>query len=457
MTAKTYDLIVIGAGPAGYWGAARMAETGRKTLLIEKEALGGVCLNEGCIPSKTLLNSAKIYDKARNSRKYGVAADNVTYDHGHVIKRKNKVVKNLVAGIRAKLKKSGVELAEGPGRILGKDAGGYSVEAGNQRYTGKQILIASGSKPLIPPIPGLKKGLKSGFVLTSREILDLPQIPPTLAVIGGGYIGLEMASYFNSAGSKVTVIEMLDHVAGEIDRDVSKILLKKYREKGVEFQLNSKVTKVRENSVTCEKDGEEIEIQTDKLLLSAGRAPVTEELGLETVGVESKEGYVKVDSCGKTDQPGIYAAGDVNGRSMLAHTAFREADVCINNMLGQKDLMRYGAIPEVIYTTPEIATVGHTEVTAREKGIDSQSITLPMMYSGRHVAEDEDRHSMTRILVEKETRRLLGVHMIGRYVSEIIYGAAMMVENEMRVKDVRELVFPHPTVSEIIREGVFQL
>jgi len=452
----SYELIVIGGGPAGYLGAIRAANEGLNTLLIEGRRVGGVCLNEGCIPSKTLLHSAKIYDYARFSEKYGVIAKEVKYDHARVIKRKNKVVRTLVAGINSQLRTAKVNLVTGYGRIEGKNSQGYLVKVGDEAYTGSRLLIATGSMPVIPPIPGVNEGIEKGIVLTNREILDLKEVPQSLVIVGGGVIGLEMASYYNSVGSRVTVIEMLDHIGGEIDREISQILLKNYQAKGIDFKLEAKVVSIDGNKVIYESQGQETAIEADKILLSVGRRPVTEGLGLETIGVEVENGRIKTDETGLTNIPNVYAAGDVNGKSLLAHTAYREAEVCVNNMLGRRDIMRYSAIPSVIYTNPEIASVGETEETAKRKGMDVETIKLSMRYSGRYVAENEGGDGICKLVIDKKYNRLLGAHIIGNPASEIIYGAALMIETQMRATDIKELVFPHPTVSEIIREGIFQ-
>lgn len=451
-----YDLIILGGGPAGYLAGERAGAAGFKTLVIEERFLGGVCLNEGCIPSKTLLHSAKIYDYARFSEKYGVTAENVKYDHAQVIKRKNKVVKTLVGGINSKLKALKVDVANATGKILGRTSEGFQVAAGGETYTGRRLLIATGSSAIIPPIPGTKEGFEKGFVLTNREILDLKEVPESLVVIGGGVVGLEMASYFNSAGSKVTVIEMLDHIAGQTDREISSILLKNYQKKGVTFHLSSRVTEIKDDGVVFEADGKQEFVPADKVLMSVGRRPNTIGVGLETIGVELERGAVKVDAYGQTNVPGVYAAGDVNGCSMLAHTAYREAEVCINNMLGKRDIMRYDAIPAVIYTNPEVAGVGETEESCAAKGIDYEVVNLSMRYSGRYVAENEGGDGICKVLINKVYRNVIGVHMIGNPASEIIYGAAMLIESEMRLEDIKELVFPHPTVAEIIREAIFE-
>lgn len=452
-----YDLIVIGGGPAGYLGAERAGHAGFNTLLVEKRFIGGVCLNEGCIPTKTLLNSAKIYDYARHGEKYGVTVENAALDHEVVINRKNKVVKTLVAGIKAQLKKNNVTVAEGLAEIMGRNEAGYEVKVGNELYTGKRLLVATGSEPVIPPVTGVKEGIEKGYVLTNREILDMKNVPVSLTVIGGGVIGLEMASYFNSAGSRVTVVEMLDHIAGYTDRDIANLLMKNYQKKGMEFILDARVVEIKEGTVIYETGGERKSVETEKVLMSVGRRAVTTGLGLEKIGVDLDRGRIKTDDRGRTNIPGVYAAGDVNGVSMLAHTAYREAEVCINNMLGIKDRMRYDAIPSVIYTNPEVASVGETEETAKQKSIDFEVANISMRYSGRYLAENEGGDGICKVLVDKDHRKLIGVHMIGNYVSEIIFGAAIMIETEMRIKDIKEIVFPHPTVGEIIREGIFSL
>lgn len=451
-----YDLIVIGGGPGGYLAAERAGHEGLKTLLIEKKFIGGVCLNEGCVPSKALLYSAKVCDNAKHGDKYGVKCSDVSLDHAAVIARKNKVINTLVTGVKGQLKKNKVTIVNGLAEITGKSSEGYTVKAGDTEYTAKRLLIATGSMPVVPPIPGVKEGILKGTVLTNREILDLKEVPASLVIIGGGVIGLEMASYYNSAGSKVTVIEMLDHIAGYTDKEISEILLKNYIKKGVDFKLGSKVVEVTEDSVVYEKDGEKFTVKADKILMSIGRRAVTEGLGLEKIGVEVERGRIKVDSKGKTNIPEVYAAGDVNGVSMLAHTAYREAEVCVNNMVGKKDTMRYDAIPSVIYTNPEVGCVGETEESAKQKGIEYEVSKISMMYSGRYVAENENGDGICKILIDKKYRKVIGVHMIGSYASEIIYGAGLMIETEMRVEDIKELVFPHPTVCEIIREGIFQ-
>ena len=452
-----FDLIVIGGGPAGYLAGERAGAAGLKTAVIEKRALGGVCLNEGCIPSKALLNSAKLYEHALHGEKYGVTVTGAAIDHAAVVTRKNKVVKKLVAGVGAKMKQHGVTVVKGEGKILGKDGGGFRVAVGGDVHTGKKLLIAAGSVPVVPPIPGVKEGLESGFVLTNREILDLKEAPESLVVIGGGVIGLEMASYFCSIGCKITVVEMLDKIAGPTDGEISGILQREYAAKGVDFRLGCKVTAVEQGAVCYEEKGESKKVSADKVLLSIGRRAASENLGLEAIALHTVRGAVVTDDRMRTNVAGVYAAGDINGNSMLAHTAYREAEVAVNHMLGKNDYMRYNAIPSVIYTTPEVAGVGETEESAKAKGMQVKTAKLPMSYAGRYVAEVENGPGICKLVMDTRYNRLVGAHLIGSYASEIIYGAAMMIETEMRVEDLKQLVFPHPTVSEIIRETLFEL
>ncbi len=451
-----YDLIILGGGPAGYNAAERAGHAGLKTLVIEERALGGVCLNEGCIPTKTLLYSAKIYDYAKHSEDYGVSFSSASIDHAFVVNRKNKVVKQLVSGVGAKLRKAKVEVVSATATIKERSADGFVVSAADKEYVGKQLLICTGSSPALPPIDGLADSLASGYALTNREVLDLEAIPSSIVIVGGGVIGLEMASYFNSVGSKVYVVEMMDHIAGATDREISSMLQKEYASRGVEFILGARVTSIKDKSVTYEKDGKSVTLNSDYALVSIGRRPRTVGLGCENVGLKLERGAIVTNEYGKTNVPGIWAAGDVNGKSMLAHTAYREGEVCINNILGGKDRVNYNAIPSVIYTNPEVAAVGETAESAKEKGLDVTVETVTLKYSGRYIAENEHGNGVVKLIIDNKHRNVLGVHMIGSYASEIIYGAAMMVETEMRVTDIQKLVFPHPTVCEVIREAMFQ-
>ena len=453
---QLFDVIVIGGGPGGYLAAERSAHGGLKTLLFEKNSLGGVCLNEGCIPSKALLNSAKTYEHALHAADFGVTCGNVSIDQSKVITRKRKVVKTLVSGVKAKMRAAGVTVVMAQAHIDGKTAEGFAVSAQGQTYIAKNLIIATGSSAAIPPIPGVRENLGS-FVLTNREVLELEQIPEKFAVIGGGVIGLEMAAYYAAVGAKVTVIEMLDHIAGPTDREIGLMLQKELEKKGVTFLLSHKVTSVEPGTVWAEApNGEQLAVAADKVLLSIGRRANYTDLGLETIGVICDKPGIRTDFAGRTNVPGVYAVGDVNGHHMLAHTAYREAEVAVNTILGKQDFMRYHANPSVIYTQPEIASVGRTEEELKEKGIAYDVAKLPMAYAGRFVAENENLTGLCKILVDKKKRTVLGVHLIGAYTGEMIWGAAEMIEVGMRVADARQIIFPHPTVSEIIREVLWE-
>ena len=448
-----YDLLIIGGGPAGYVAAERAGHKGLKVLLFEKKSMGGVCLNEGCIPTKTMLYSAKLYENALHGDKYGVFGDNIRFDYAKIVARKNKVVKKLVAGVEGKMKMHHVTVVKGDATIVGRSAKGVEVSAGGESYVGANLLICTGSEAFVPPIPGLAEA--GDIILTNREILDLKEQPKTLVVIGGGVIGMEFASFYNSLGTKVTVIEMLPEILGQNDFEISAMLRENYAKRGIAFNLNAKVVKVDGNNVHFEKDGQTHIVEGEKILVSVGRRPITKGFGLENLNVELFKGGIKVDEKMRTNIPNVYAAGDVTGFSLLAHTASREGEVVVNNLTGRPDRMRYNAIPGVVYTNPEVSGVGETEESANAKGLAFKVAKLPMAYAGRFVAENEGGAGLCKVLVGAKYGEVIGVHMIGNPSSEMIYGACMAIEQEMTLAQMEEVVFPHPTVSEIFKETIF--
>ena len=306
---ELFDLLVVGGGPGGYLCAERAAQGGMKVALFEKRALGGTCLNEGCIPTKTLLNSSKMYRHATESEAYGVTVSGVTYDHAKVVARKNNVVKTLVAGVGATMSANKVTVITGDAVITGRADDGFAVTANGTTYTGRRLAIASGSETVIPPVPGLKEGLAAGFVVTNREVLDLTELPKELVVIGGGVIGLEMAYYFASVGVKVTVIEMMPKIAGATDPEICKVLSDAFEKRGMVFKLSSKVLEVKTNSVIYEENGEQKEIACDKVLLSAGRRPATAGIGLETLGLQMDRAAIVTDRHMCTTVQNVYEIG----------------------------------------------------------------------------------------------------------------------------------------------------
>ena len=454
---EIYDLIVLGGGPGGYLCAERAAQNGLNVLLFEKKALGGTCLNEGCIPTKTFLNSSKMYRHAKESEAFGVTAEGVKYDHAKVVERKDKVVKTLVSGVGATMKANKVTVVSANAVIKGKGENGFKVEADGQVYEGKRLTVATGSETFVPPVPGLKEGLESGFVVTNREVLDEKTLPKNLVAIGGGVIGLEMAYYFASVGVNVTVIEMMPKIAGATDPEICKVLTEAFEKRGMVFKLSSKVLEVKNDRVIYEENGEKKEILCDKVLLAAGRKPATEGIGLETLQIDMDRAAIKTDRHLCTNVSGVYAIGDCNGKLMLAHTAYREAEVAVNHMVGKTDEMRYDVIPSVIYTDPEVASVGLSKEDCEKKGMKVKEVKLPMSYAGRYLAESEGGKGFIKIVVDTDRNRLVGCHMVGSYASEIIMTATMMVDTELTPSRLQKLVFPHPTVAEIIREAIFHI
>ena len=453
-----YDLIVIGGGPAGYTGAIRAGEHGLKTLLIEKDSLGGTCLNEGCIPTKTLLYSAKLKDSALYGEPYGLSMKDVEIEHSKVIARKNKIVKILTGGIKAQLKNAGAEVMFGTAKILGKNDEGFSVGVGEDRYMARKLLIATGSASVVPPISGLNEAIAKGFAVTSSEILDIKTIPKKLVVIGAGVIGLEIASYFQAAGSEVSVIERLDTIGGEIDSDISEILLKNLKKKNIKFNLRCTVTRFMQDGVEyMTADSEIYSESADTVLVSIGRRAFVDGVGLDNIGLKVNNGVINVDECMQTSVSDVYAAGDAAGHSMLAHAAYREAEVAVCSMTGINDTMRYDTVPGVIYTSPEVASVGETEFSATQKGLAHIVKTVPMNYSGRYMAENERGDGIVKLIVDTQKNTLIGVQLIGSYASEIISSAGILISLAVPIDEIKKMVFAHPTVGEIIREALLQM
>ncbi|WP_337942690.1 dihydrolipoyl dehydrogenase [Parabacteroides sp.] len=446
-----YDVAIIGGGPAGYTAAEKAAASGLSTVLFEKNALGGVCLNEGCVPTKTLLYSAKVYDTIKHAQKYAVKAENPTFDFPKIIARKNKVVKKLTAGIRMKMTEHGVVVVVGEAEIKGRAADGtISIACGEETYEAANLLLCTGSETVIPPIPGLAET----DYWTSREALQTKELPASLVIIGGGVIGMEFASFFNSMGTEVHVVEMLDKILGPMDKELSEMLQAEYAKRGIQFYLSHKVTAVHEGEVTVEKDGESFVIKGEKVLLSVGRRPVTEGFGLETLSLEPFRNGIKVNEYMQTSLPNVYACGDITAFSLLAHTAVSEAEVAIKHILGKAGAgMSYKAIPGVVYTNPEIAGVGKTEEELQADGIPYTVKKLPMAFSGRFVAENEQGNGVCKLILS-EDETVIGAHLLGNPASELIVIAGIAIEKGMTAEELKSIVFPHPTVGEIIKEAL---
>ena len=442
-----YDVAIIGGGPAGYTAAELAAKNGLSTVLFEKNALGGVCLNEGCIPTKTLLYSAKTYDNIKHASKYAVSAESPSFDLPKIIARKNKVVKKLTAGIKMKMKENGVEVVSGVAEIKRRDDDGtITVLCTNNEYQSANLLICTGSETVIPPIPGLSET----EYWTSREALQAKELPSSLVIIGGGVIGMEFASFFNSMGVEVHVVEMIDKILGPMDRELSEMLQAEYAKRGVKFYLNYKVTAVNGTEVSIEKDGETTVLTGEKILLSTGRRPVTKGFGLENLTLEPFRNGVKVNEYMQTSLPNVYACGDITAFSLLAHTAVSEAEVAIDHILGKSRKMSYKAIPGVVYTNPEISGVGKTEEELQAEGVPYTVKKVPMAFSGRFVAENEMGNGVCKLILS-EDGTLIGAHMLGNPSSELIVIAGIAIEKGRKAEEIRSFVCPHPTVGEIIK------
>ncbi len=440
-----YDIIIVGAGPGGYVAAERAGEQGLKVLLVEKNELGGVCLNCGCIPSKTLLNSAKVYHYATHGDAYGVTTTGTEFNLSTVMNRKHKVIETLRKGVAGLMKRAKVDIVNGEAVFESN----RSVRVGTEIYAGRNIIIATGSSPARPPIPGID----NDCVYDSTRLLDIEKLPEKLVVVGGGVIGCEFACFFGTLGIPVTVIEMLPEICPAVDPEIAGILRKELSHRNITFHVNALVEEIGKGSVTFSVNEKQESIDADCVLVATGRTCNVEGLGLEMLKVDHDKRGIKIDERCATNVPNIWAIGDVTGKQWLAHSASRMGEVVVHNIAGRADRMRYNAIPGVIYTSPEVATVGLTEEEAKRTNIPVKVGKMPMGASGRFLAENDRGRGVCKAVIHADTGVLLGVHMIGGACSEMVYGAATMIETEMRVKEIEEIVFPHPTVSELIRDA----
>ena len=448
-----YFLAIIGGGPAGYTAAEKASKAGKDVILFEQNALGGTCLNVGCIPTKSLLYGAKQYYNATHAQKYGVSAENVTFDFAAMQKRKTIVVRKLVAGIKARLNNDHCTVVNGFAKVLDSIRQGWRIECNGETYEAENLMICTGSTNFVPPIPGIKD---NPAVLDSTDALAATELPKSIIIVGGGVIGMEFATLYHELGVPVTVIEAMPTILPNLDPEVVQILLDKYRKAGIQILTSTKVESIDGNTVSISSSSNSTSLTSltsDKILVSVGRRANLQ--GLEALdGLEFNRGAIVVDEFCKTNLPNVYACGDVTGKIMLAHVASRQAEVAVGRMLKEIPLQRiaYNAIPSVVYTNPEIASVGITEQQAESMSIPVEVHKLPMTYSGRFMAENEGETGLCKLILDAKNHSVLGVHCIGNPCSEFIAAASFAVRMGYTAAEFQQVVFPHPTVSEILHE-----
>jgi len=446
-----YFLAIIGGGPAGYTAAERASKAGKDVVLFEQNAVGGTCLNVGCIPTKSLLYGAKQYYNATHAQKYGVTAENVTFDFAAMQKRKTIVVRKLVAGIKQRLNNEHCTLVSGAAKVISPSSivhcpSSYFIECNGETYEAENLMICTGSTNFVPPIPGIKD---NPAVWDSTDALNATELPASIIIVGGGVIGMEFATLYHELGVPVTVIEALPSILPNLDSEVVSVLADKYRKAGINILTSTKVESIDGGKVTA--NGEVYE--AEKILVSVGRRANLN--GLEALNdLKLNRGAIIIDDFCKTNLPNVYACGDVTGKIMLAHVASRQAEVAVGRMLKTIPLQRiaYNAIPSVVYTNPEIASVGITEAQAAELNIETEVRRLPMTFSGRFMAENEGETGLCKMIIDAKKQSVLGVHMIGNPCSEFIAAASFAVRMGYTVSEFQQVVFPHPTVSEILHE-----
>lgn len=442
-----FDLIVIGGGPGGYVAAIKAAQLGKKTCIIEKEHYGGVCLNEGCIPTKALLRSAEALKEVKNCSKFGVVEAVVAdakLDMKKVQKRKAQIVRQLVGGVQSLLKGNNVTTIDGIGSFVDKN----TVAVGDKKYTAENIIIATGSKVKMLPI----KVSDKANVLTSKEALNLDYILNDIVIVGGGVIGIEFAYFFNSIGTKVTVIEFLDRILPMVDGEITAQVTKMLTKEGITIHTSARVSEVKEDAVLFEKDGKIVEVTASAVLMAVGRAANTDGLNLEAVGVKTVRGAVETNLKLQTNVSNIYAVGDVNGKAMLAHTASMEGIVAVENIFGHDKELDYNKIPSAIYIQPEIASVGMTEEQAREKYKNVKVGKFPMLANGKAKVAGEEAGTI-KVIIDGKLGEILGVHMYCIHATDMITEAVVAMNLEATAEEIINSIHPHPTVSEAIHEA----
>ncbi|MCU0104592.1 dihydrolipoyl dehydrogenase [Acholeplasma vituli] len=443
-----FDIIILGGGPGGYVAAIKGAQLGFKVALIEKDTVGGVCLNEGCIPTKTLLKSAKVLRLIKNSASYGIKVDvaTISYDYQDVLSRKSKVVKTLTEGVKGLLKKNGVTVISGFGEVINRT----TVVVNNETYTTKHLILATGASPIIPPIKGLTENLESKYVLTYKGLLDYPTIPKSLVIIGGGVIGVEFAQLFSSFGTKVTILEKQDQILSTIDDEVRQTYQRYLKKDGIEIITKAQVTEIKDHQVSYTLDSETKILESEIVLLSAGMKPnlsAFKALNLET----SKQG-IRVDDQLKTSLPNVYAIGDVTGQMMLAHAASAAGIVAVEAIAGKSTKFSFNDVPAAIYGFPEIASIGYTEQSLKMSNSLYKSSKFPLLANGRSLAEG-NTDGFVKLLFNPETGEILGAHILASNASDLIAEVIVAMKSEATIAEIANAIHLHPSVSETVMES----
>jgi dihydrolipoamide dehydrogenase len=449
-----FDIIVIGAGPGGYVAAIRASQLGLKTAIIERESVGGVCLNWGCIPSKALLRNAEVLNLIHSADKYGITFDNLSYDFGVAIDRSREVVNKLTSGVEYLLKKNNVEHISGSAVFETSNSLTITTESGEARsITGDNILIATGARQReIPSMP-----IDHSIVMNSRDALDSKTIPNRVLIVGGGATGAEFAHIYNSYGSNVTIVELEDRIVPNEDKEISQVLTKSFTDNGINLFSSSSVDSIETNAdfaiVNIDKNGEKSKIECDRVLVAVGVQANTDNLGLEDIGLETDRGFIPVDGNMNTSIPNIFAIGDVTGKMLLAHVASAQGVTAIEHIAGlNPPELDYSIMPRAIYCEPQIASFGLTEEQAKDQGIDINIGKFPFSASGKAIALDKT-DGIVKLVVDQEIGEIIGAHMIGSEVTELLAELSMTKMLEGTTTELGWLVHPHPTISEIIKEA----
>jgi dihydrolipoyl dehydrogenase len=451
MEKKTFDITVIGGGPGGYVAAIRAAQLGAKVLLVEKDQVGGTCTNRGCIPTKTLLADAKMYDRIKFSSV--IKTEGLRLDMERLQDRKNKVVKRMITGVEFLLKDNGIAFVRGNASFLDGRIIEVEGEKGKEQFGSQKFIIATGSvSAQIPNVP-----VDGKVILTSTEMLNISSTPQDLVIIGGGYIGMEFACLFSSLGSKVTVIEMLPQIISTEDEEVVRGLTTLLKKRGLLIHTETKVkeAKVKDGRAevkVIDRDGKEEAFQAEKTLMAVGRSPYTEGLQLEKANVGLNGKFIKVNERMETTAPGIYAIGDVTGRQMLAHKASAEGIVAAENAFGRSNKVDYSKIPNCIFTLPEVASIGLTEKQAKEKGLRVRIGRYPFQSNGKALANG-DSEGFVKVIADQELGQVIGVHILGDHATDLIGGLSVAMTLETTVEELGKTVQAHPTLMEAVAEA----